>query len=233
MERLTPRPDSVWGMDATSPTPHIARMVRPTWVWGGICLAASAVPGLLWQAIAPLGVTAVVAFVADALWCAALVLFAIGRDSIVARRIGGTIVLCALAVWPLLVRVVAPMIPLLNAPVDRDNEDAKAIVWISLQLVPVVLAVIAVVLVWRAAAIPRIYRFMPLIALVLCVVPPLGQYAAGGILLSMDTSALFAYGALMLVCRTVALIGLGVVAIVAGLQPRATAPVPVYSSSGD
>jgi len=74
---------------------------------------------------------------------------------------------------------------------------------------------------------------MPLIALVLCVVPPLGQYAAGGILLSMDTSALFAYGALMLVCRTVALIGLGVVAIVAGLQPRATAPVSVYSSSGD
>ena len=212
---------------------HIVRMVRPTWAWGGICLAASAVPELLWQAIAPLGVATVVAFVADALWCAALVLFAVGRDSVIGRRIGGTIVLCALAVWPLLVRIVAPMIPLLNAPVDRDNEDAKAIVWISLQLVPVVLAVIAVVLVWRAAAIPRTYRFMPLIALVLCVVPPLGQYAAGGILLSMDTSALFAYGALMLVCRTVALIGLGVVAIVAGLQPRATAPVSVYSSSGD
>jgi len=128
---------------------------------------------------------------------------------------------------------VAPMIPLLNAPVDRDNEDAKAIVGISLQLVPVVLAVIAVVLVWRAAVIPRAYRFTPLIALVLCVVPPLGQYAAGGILLSMDTSALLAYSALMIVSRAVALIGLGVVAIVAGLQPRAVAPVRVYSSSGE
>ncbi|UUT35698.1 hypothetical protein [Microbacterium elymi] len=121
------------------------------------------------------------------------------------------------------------MIPALGAPVDDANEDARAIVGIVIELVPVVLAVVAVVQVWRAGVVPRAFGWIPAIALALCVVPALVQYAVFATPAFATGDAILAYGSVLILCRTVALVGLGVVAIVAGLQARAAASgVPVY-----
>ncbi|UUT35699.1 hypothetical protein [Microbacterium elymi] len=49
----------------------------------------------------PIGASGVLDVAGAALWCAAFVLFAIGRDSVVARRMLGMIMLIGLGVWPL------------------------------------------------------------------------------------------------------------------------------------
>jgi len=201
-------------------------MVRPTWVWGGICLVASVVPGLLWQATTVIGVSRALGYLGEVLWCAAFVLFALGRDSVVARRWLGVVALCALGVWPLVAGVAVPALPVFS---DGTGDLAGAILTaVTIGLIPVVFALVAVVQVWRAAAIPRAFRWVPTIALVLCVVPASLQYMPF-VLTSPASIAVMA--SMLPLFRVVAIVGLGVVAIVAGLQPRTAAPVAVYSSS--
>lgn len=220
---------SVRGMDAPAAAPRAVRMVRPTWVWGGICLAASVVPALLWQATVMPGVSRVVGYVGELLWCAAFVLFAVGRDSVVARRALGTVTLLALAIWPALVPIVVPALPVFSA--GTGDPLGAYLTGVVVGLIPVVLALIAVVQVWRSRVVPRAFRWAPAAALVLCVVP--GVIASMPFLVPATQNGLSAVVSLMAVSRTVALIGLGVVAIVAGLQPRTVAPVRVFSSSGE
>ncbi|WP_029146327.1 hypothetical protein [Microbacterium luticocti] len=216
-------------MDASGSTPRSVRMTRPTWVWGGICLAGSAVPGLLWQTTMVLGASAAATYLGELLWCAAFVLFAVRRDSVVGRRVSGMVALFALAIWPVLATVVVPALPVFSAA--GGDLFGAILTSAALGLVPVALALIAVVQVWRADVVPRGFRWVPTVALVLCTVPGIIPYLP---LLTVQTSnGLAAIAGLGTVCRTVGVVGLGVIAIIAGTQPRPVASVAVYPPPTD
>lgn len=210
-------------MDAASPPTRSLRLVRPTWLWGGIAVIASALPGMAWSAIASSGTGPALDLAAAALWCAGFVLFAVGRDSVVALRVPAMIVLFAVALWPLIVRSVVPAIPLLQATPDGANEGAVMIASVVVQLIPVVLAAVAVVQVWWAGVVPHAYRWVPAIAWALCVVPPLAQYAVVVSPGFAATDGLIALFSVIAILHAIGVVGLGVVAIVAALQPQQAA----------
>jgi len=215
-------------MDAsTAPAPS-PRIVRPAWFWGGVCLAATVLPGLLSQAMLGVALSRALGYVGEVLWCAAFVLFALGRDSTVARRGLGIVALCALGAWPLVAGAAVPALPIFSNNDPRDFAGA-VLTSVTIGLIPAILALVAVVQVWRADALPRAFRWAPTAALVLCVIPDAVQYMPFVFVSPTVASAVLS---VLVLCRVVALVGLGVVAIVAGMQPRTVAPVSVYSSSG-
>jgi len=116
-------------------------------------------------------------------------------------------------------------------------------------VVPLAAAIVAVVQIARAGAVPHRMRWLPLIALVVVALPQVAQQIVGvAFLLTANRTLTGGYvpttdplmmvsmdvlGPLGVLCTVVAVGGLGVVAIVAGLEPRrsAEASVPVFSST--
>ncbi|QAY60667.1 hypothetical protein ET475_12180 [Microbacterium protaetiae] len=104
------------------------------------------------------------------------------------------------------------------------------------ELIPVAAALIAAVDVFRGERVPRGFRAMPLVAVGLCVVPPVifqvllvpGAFSSGVALGLLPTLS-----ELATLCRLVALVGLGVMAIVVAQRSPGGVAVPVYSSSDE
>ncbi|TQJ29583.1 hypothetical protein [Microbacterium sp. SLBN-146] len=107
--------------------------------------------------------------VADILWCAALVLFALGwrrAGSVVDRRPLGVTALIVAGVAPLVLGIVGRLVVY---PQDGSPDPGLlALSYVSL-LLPVVALVIGLVQVGRAAAVPRSVRWVPLIAVAVAV----------------------------------------------------------------
>ena len=152
----------------------------------------------------------------------AWLMFAFGTDRVVART-SGTVALVVLAVWPVL-SMIGWAIRVSSGAVD---DAAVAPWWTSVRiadaLVPVAAAIVVAVDVLHSRRVPDGLRRAPLVATALCVVPAVVlqlALAAQGTSTRVDVPLIAALSALTSLCRLVALIGIGVVAIVAGSQSR-------------
>jgi hypothetical protein len=107
--------------------------------------------------------------VADVLWCAALVVFAVGwrrAGSVVARRPLGVTALVVAGVAPLVLGIVGRLVVY---PQDGSPDPGLlALSYVSL-LLPVVALVIGLVQVARAGAVPRAVRWTPLVVVAVAV----------------------------------------------------------------
>ena len=200
---------------------------------GGGLLAASALLNL-WVVSAP---GAPVGVVPDLLFAAATVVFAIGLGlpgSVTARRPLGTGVLVGLGVWLL----VQPMIHGLLAPPDPmgDMVDGEArvqlasMVVITLEVVSLVLAILAVVQIGRSGVVPRPWNWAPLWALAVVVVTRLLTMGLLAVPVLTDSpEALYAVISLAGFIGICAVGALGVLAMVLAARPVAGS-TSVYSS---
>lgn len=193
---------------------------RPTWIWGGALLIASAVTG---STLAGSGVP-FIEVVGSALFAASMICFAWGRDSIVARRPLGMTALVVLAIWPFVSAVTGP---LLWGDVAVSGEWDYALLtvlgYVSI-LIPAVAAVIAAVQVMRIGVLDQWARWIPLAAVgSLIAVGVLTQLAYTAMPLIASLPIAIGVAALSSLLQVLVAIGLGVVGIVAG-QRRASSP---------
>lgn len=201
---------------------------RLDWVWGGGLLILGAVLPFAARPVG--GITATIIGVAGSVaFAAAMLLFAFGRHSVVARRPLGVAALVALAVL-----AVASY-----AWAFAPYEDAAAFEWIvagtNVQVVlELAASIVAVVQVARAGAVPHAVRWVPLIALLVLVLPQV-LISVLAVATPSLLNAELAQPLLSIVslCGFAAPVGLGIVAIVVGLQPlrRAEASVPVFPAA--
>lgn len=107
--------------------------------------------------------------VADVLWCAALILFALGwrgAGSVVARGRLGVAALVVAGVAPLVLGIVSRAV--VYPPDGSPDPGLLALTYVSL-LLPIVALVIGLVQVGRAGAVPPSVRWMPLIVVAVVV----------------------------------------------------------------
>lgn len=216
-------PDSA----APAVSPALDAVLRTTLRIGGVLLIASAALRLGQSAMMPAGGIGTVLSILDLVASSgALVVFAVGvghGGSIVARRPLGMAALLLLAVWPVVERVVALMMP-----ATMDNISAlQSWGWASLT-VQLTTSIVAVVVIARAGAIRGPLRWAPLWALVAVIAP---QVIAQLVLAAPGTASqelmLPFVGLGQLVSVGVPL-ALGILAVVrAGTRPPAE-PVQVY-----
>lgn len=202
------------------------------WIWAGSLLVVSAVVPFAGLQSYLASASLVVAVGADVAFAAAMVIFALGPHSVVARRPLGATALLVLAASAF-VPYVGYLLPARTAMAP----DADMIFWgtalnygqLALALAA---AIVAGIQVARAGVVPQGLRGTPLIALAVVATPPvllqLVAVATGG----APSGPLIALSALSSITSFVAVAGLGVVAIIAGLPPRTVpdASVPVFSS---
>lgn len=225
-------------MSSDAPAPR-SRAGRPEWVWGGALLLASAVLPLFQAQFAGVGAlhTALL-FAMYGAFAVAIGLFALGRDSVVARRPLGVTALLVLGLWPFATAVFWSVIP-----VEAIAYDPALIAIVSISgylqmIVPLAAAVVAAVQIARAGVVPRRLRWLPLIAVAV-------GYGAGilvtlvyvpfeGATLSATMQALVGpLSAMASLASFAAVAGIGILAIVEGLRPRPapTPPAQVYPSA--
>ena len=165
------------------------RLVRLTWTIGGIGLILSAVIGSLRYLRLDIGPALAVSL--DVVFAAAVLLFAIGLSkeaSVVARRPLGVTALTVLAVWPLALRLVHPLLPDMNSAFDagldayREAETILTLVSLLNFVVMLAAALIGTIQIARARVVPTPWRWAPLWAVIASV--------AGGVLPQL----LFAFG---------------------------------------
>lgn len=203
---------------------------------GGGLLAASALLGLALRS-SFLFVPGVL-FLADVLFAAGAVLFAVGlgrAGSVTGRRPLGTVAIIALAVWLL---IALPLQELL-VPMEVSFDDPAArggyfqlvnAVGITAEAVSLALAIIAVVQIGRAGVVPKPWAWAPLWALCAVVV---ARTVLSGMVpipeLADDQEALNALFGLagLVVAGSVAF--LGVLAMILAVSPGKSATV-VYAS---
>ena len=174
----------------------------------------------------------VLTLVADLLWAAAVLVFAMGasRDaSVVARKPLGLAAMAIVALWPLIHTVVG-----LIAPGPQTLSEANDwLFWWYLSLVlPVIAGLIAAVQIGRAGTVPRPWNWAPLWVLagqvVLWVVPQVVGIAAPEALLQAP-GLLAATGTLGFLAGT---LGLGILAVVvAARAPAGT--VEIFRSAAN
>lgn len=208
-------------MDAAAPPARPVRIVRPTWVWAGGVLIVGTLLGLMPRSV---GGTWWLPWLGMILVAGAWILFAVGRDRAVPGA-SGVVALFVLALWPVASQIVWQLL----TP-GFDPNAATPTWWMIAStvdaLVPAVAAVIAALAVWRGGVVPREFRVVPLIAAGLCIVPAIAfQIGATAMAMSGGVSAGMFVGLSQFasLCAVVGLVGLGVVAIVSGLQPRQAA----------
>jgi len=205
---------------------------RLDWIWGGSLLAVSAVLPFVGINGAPslptaLSLAAMIAF------AAAMIVFAFGRHSVVARRGLGAAALVVLAL-----SVFLPYLSGLVVPPDQISPDSGAILWGTLLhyltlALSLAAALVACVQIARAGVVPPRLRWVPIMALAVKAGPfALSEILMVGVGRFAGMDALIALAILPSLTSFVAVAGLGVVAIVAGLPPRAATEtaVPVFSS---
>jgi hypothetical protein len=213
-------------MDAASPPP---RVVRRSWVWGGSLLIAGTVLAFL-PAVARgmVGMSVSGGAVSVVVTALAWLSFAFGADRIVAKP-SGAVALVVLALWPVLDMVAWAILSPALAPPGALVPEWWSTVYLVDLLVPAVAALVVAVDVLRSDKVPKAFRRMPLMAVALCTIPAVGvqvAMATQGASTRLDVPLIIGLSTLASFCRLVALIGLGVIAIVAAQQPR-TAPASI------
>ena len=209
-------------------SPAATTVRRLDWVWGGALLIVGAVLPFAMRPVGG-GVVVGVGVIGSLAFAAAMLLFAFGRNSVVARRPLGAAALVVLAVLAFAEYAWA------FAPFD----DPGAFAWISagtnLQLVlQLAAAIVAAVQVAPAGAVPHAVRWVPLIALLVLALPQVLiaalAVASPSLLNSAAAQPLLA---IVNLCAFAAPVGLGIVAVIAGLQPqrRPEASVRVFPAA--
>lgn len=208
---------------------------------GGIGLVLCGVIGMLQYSV--FGIAQVTGILLDAVFAASVLLLAIGlspQSSVVARRPLGVAALAIVALWPLLVRAVAPLLPTMDAATFEAGLDAyryaesvlTAAFYVNL-LVSVAAALLASVQIVRAKAVPVPWNWAPLWALVTWSVAAVVQQflytASASSGLQGYAEAAFLLGALPFLAQT---IGLGVVALVLSARVRSDT-VNIYRSRAE
>lgn len=198
------------------------RRVRLTWAIGGAGLSLCAVVGMLQYAT--WGWRPHFAVALEIVFAASVMLFAIGlsrQASVVARRPLGAIALSVVALWPLVIRLVQPLLPRMDsatfsAGLDayRESESLLTTVFFTNVIVSFTAALIAAVQISRAGTVPGIWRWAPMwavIATVLAgVLPQLIYVSAGPVAVQSFAEAAVVVGTLGFLART---LGLGVIAL--------------------
>jgi len=147
---------------------------------------------------------------------------------VAAGQPSGTLALTVLAVWMLLLGIVAAAVP-----VDPDDLTFWTVWGYLDQIVGLAAAIVAVVAIRRAAVVPRPWNRAPLWALVAVAgmwvltqafAVAVGQNAPGALLLLYQLSGIVSF---------LALLGLGILAIVLGLRADPRPAVPIYLSGAD
>lgn len=217
-------------VDATA---QEARQRRRTWMLGGALFAASALIGLALRSVLLQS-----QLVPDLLFVAGVVVFAIGlgrAGSVTARRPLGTTALVALAVWLLVASPLQQL--LLPMAVTFDDADGRGyfqlinMVGMTIQVVALALAIIAVVQIGRIGVVPKPWAWAPLWALGAVIV---ARTLLSGMLpmpaLAYDQQALGVLFGLagLLVAASIAF--LGVLAMILAVRPVPGSTV-VYASN--
>jgi hypothetical protein len=193
------------------------RVHRPTWLWAGVLLAASVVPTMLGpvtaaQPWAP--------WARDTLFLAGMLLFALGRDSVTARRRLGTIALVVFGAWQLAYDVLW----LLVSPGGPDGPIARAVApymaaWPYAYLAA---GIVATVQIARAGVLHGRWRWVPLAGVCVAV----GWQILLMAVLSLEPASLDLVVALTDLGNTIACVGVGVAAIVLSTVPRERVEAP-------
>ena len=203
------------------------RLVRLTWTIGGIGLILSAVIGSLRYLRLEVGPALAVSL--DVVFAAAVLLFAIGLSkeaSVVARRSLGVTALTVLAVWPLALRLVHPLLPDMNSAFDagldayREAETILTLVSLLNFVVMLTAALIGTIQIARARVVPTPWRWAPLWAVIASVaggVLPQLLFAFGPAGVSHFTGVAMVSSLLDLLPRT---LGLGLLALVLAARTR-------------
>lgn len=208
------------------------RDARLAWTLGGSLLIAHAVltlvgSGAMWLSFPGAG------YVLDVFWAAALVIFAFGirgSGSVVAKRPVGVAALLVAAIMPFVITAVLAV----STPSTIDaayDPTLNVTIMESLLALGLAALVISCVVIAQAGAMPRRWRWMPLILVAVGAAPQLIATIAmvsirdpwGQVGVAM---ALQAFGYL----STLATLALGILAIVLAPRdaPRPTDPVQVY-----
>ena len=212
-------------MTSPSSDQRPARGIRPTWIWGGALLIAGQLPAVM----GPVGGGPVVPWLGMLVFAAAMVLFAVGRDSVVARRPLGVTALFVVGLLPVATSLLWQVLPFeaifASGTIDDAAISGSATVSTVLQLVGLAAALVACVQVARAGVVPHAVRWVPLIALAVVAV---GQAVATALIQTAgsDVSPIELAGGLSTVAPLAGALGLGITAIVAGVQPRPVAAPP-------
>lgn len=214
--------------DAAMPRrPEDAAPMR-AWVWGGALLVASVVLQMsTWTMLQFGGPTAsgVVAWVAQAVFAAALLLFAfgwLGRGSVVARRPLGIAAIVVLAVFPLAEQLLWALV----LGILAVAEDALPALGTAVLAAQLIVAIVAVAEIARAGVVPRPWNGAPALGLTLVAgVSALTQMVG---VTAAPTGPTGWFGLLIALQQLVGVVVpvlLGVLAIVLGLRP-APSPAP-------
>jgi len=200
-----------------------------TWLAGGIGLIACGVVGVLRLAVLGTpGTITGLTLLADALWAAAVLTLAVGKDresSVVARGALGVAACAAVALWPAFSTVMG----LIAVPDGPEEAGAWRVWWYASAIVPVILGLIAAAMVARTRTVPLPWNWAPLCALgvqcVLWAVPQVIGTASPTTLLEAPGIA-SGFGTLGFLTST---LGLGILAVVLGNRSRA-GTVPIFRS---
>ncbi|MBN9155095.1 MAG: hypothetical protein J0I50_04330 [Microbacterium sp.] len=198
-----------------------------TWVAAGTLVIVSTLLPLVVHATASMNPIAALTVFDALLLAAALVLFAFGSPSVVARRPLGTSALLALAVWN-----VGAMV-LWTVADPRLIESWGQVLTVIVDTVWIALALIATVSIARAGVVRRPWRLAPLWALLAVVVPQVVVYALA--VSPTTTDAAVGLAPIAFTLTIAAPLFLGVLAIVLGVTPprREASAEPIYSGRAD
>ncbi|WP_322411009.1 hypothetical protein [Microbacterium invictum] len=214
------------------------RKQRLTWTIGGVGLVLCGVIGMLQYSV--FGIAQVTGIGLDAVFAGSVLLFAIGlstQSSVVARRPLGVAALAVVALWPLLIRAMEPLLPAMDAETFEAGLSAyrgaesvlTAVFYVNL-LVTVAASLLASVQIARAKVVPAPWNWAPLWALITWSVATVVQQllyaesASTGVQGYAEVA--FLLDALAFLLRTV---GLGTVALVLSARVRSDT-VDVYRS---
>ncbi|MEV8271893.1 hypothetical protein [Microbacterium sp. NPDC077184] len=215
------------------------RQRRRTFMIGGTGLVLCGMLGMLQFSVPGLG--PVIGILVDVVFAAAVLLFAIGLSraaSVVARRPLGVAALAVVALLPLLVRAIQPILPTMDAATFDAGLDAyreaetilTAVFFVNL-LVSLAAALLASLQIARAAVVPAPWRWAPLWALIVsvvaAVVPQILFAAAGSSGAQAFAEVALLLGAVGFLART---LGLGILALVLAARLRSDS-VDVYRSA--
>jgi hypothetical protein len=207
-------------------SPRALHVHRRAWLWAGLLLAASALPALLGPPAAgqPWG-----AWGRDILFFAAMMLFALGRDSVTARRPLGTIALIIFGAWQLAYDVLW----LFVVPGGPEGPVARAVLPVMAAWPYAYLAVgiLATAQIARAGVLHGRWRWVPLAGV--CVAVGWQIFLMGT--LTLEPASLPFVVAVTNLGNTIACVGVGAAAIVLSTVPRErveAGAVPVFPADG-
>ena len=204
--------------DDASYAPRALRVHRPTWLWAGALVAGSVVPTMLGPVAAA---QPWASWGRDMLFFAGMLLFALGRDSVTARRPLGTIALVVFGAWQLAYDVLW----LFVSPGGPDGPIARAVApymaaWPYAYLAAGILATVQIA---RAGVLHGRWRRVPLAGL--CIAA--GWQIVLMALLSLEPASLDLVVAMTGLGNTIACVGVGVASIVLSTVPRERVEAPV------